>query len=79
MSQENAEAVRGLLAHAATRFALLLSLFGALGLVACDDDESATAETEVITSDFGQVSFTARITPGSPAETHVRPPARRPK
>jgi hypothetical protein len=39
-----------------TRFALLLSLlaFGALGAVACDDDESATAETEVITSDFGQ-------------------------
>src|SRR5262245_49695949 len=33
--------------------ALLLSLL-ALGLVACDDDdESATAETEVITSDFG--------------------------
>ena len=50
------EAVRGLLAHGATRFALLLSLlaFGALGAVACDDDESATAETEVITSDFGQ-------------------------
>ena len=39
-----------------TRFALLLSLLavGALGLVACDDDETATAETEVITSDFGQ-------------------------
>ena len=48
--------VRGLLAHGATRFALLCSLlaFGALGAVACDDDESATAETEVITSDFGQ-------------------------
>ena len=32
MSQENGEAVRGLLAHWATRFALLLSLlaFGAL-------------------------------------------------
>jgi hypothetical protein len=39
-----------------TRFALLLSLLavGALGLVACDDNETATAETEVITSDFGQ-------------------------
>ena len=40
-----------------TRFALLLSLLavGALGLVACDDEEeAATAETEVITSDFGQ-------------------------
>jgi hypothetical protein len=56
MSQENVAVVRGLLAHGATRFALLLSLlaFGALGAVACDDDESATAETEVITSDFGQ-------------------------
>jgi hypothetical protein len=40
-----------------TRFALLFSLLalGALALVACDDDdETATAETEVITSDFGQ-------------------------
>jgi hypothetical protein len=58
MSQENVAVVRGLLAHGATRFALLLSLlaFGALGAVACDDDESATAETEteVITSDFGK-------------------------
>jgi hypothetical protein len=56
MSQENVAVVRGLLAHGATRFALLLSLLvvGALGAVACDDDESATAETEVITSDFGQ-------------------------
>jgi hypothetical protein len=61
VSQEDVEAVRGLLAHWATRFALLLSLlaFGALGPVACDDDETATdetatAETEVITSDFGQ-------------------------
>ena len=56
MSQENVAVVRGLLAHGATRFALLLSLlaFGALGAVACDDDESATAETEAITSDFGQ-------------------------
>jgi hypothetical protein len=58
MSQENVEAVRGLLAHWATRFALLLSLlaFGALGAVSCDDDETATAETEteVTTSDFGQ-------------------------
>ena len=54
MSQENVAVVRGLLAHGATRFALLLSLL-ALGAVACDDDdESATAETEVITSDFGQ-------------------------
>jgi hypothetical protein len=54
MSQENVAVVRGLLAHGATRFALLLSLLvvGALGAVACDDDESATAETEVI--DFGQ-------------------------
>ena len=35
-----------------SRFALLLSLV-ALGLIACDDDdETATAETEVITSDF---------------------------
>jgi hypothetical protein len=58
MSQENRAVVRGLLAHGATRFALLLSLlaFGALGAVACDDDESATAETEVITSDFAQGS-----------------------
>jgi hypothetical protein len=56
MSQENVAVVSGLLAHGATRFALLCSLlaFGALGAVACDDDESATAETEVITSDFGQ-------------------------
>ena len=56
MSQENVAVVGGLLAHGATRFALLLSLlaFGALGAVGCDDDESATAETEVITSDFGQ-------------------------
>ena len=56
MSQENVAVVRGLLAHGATRFALLLSLlaFGALGAVACDDDESAPAETEAITSDFGQ-------------------------
>jgi len=55
MSQENVAVVRGLLAHGATRFALLLSLLvvGALGAVACNDDESATAETEVITSDFG--------------------------
>ena len=55
------EAVRRPLAHWATRFALLLSLlaFVALGPVACDDDETATdetatAKTEVITSDFGQ-------------------------
>jgi hypothetical protein len=56
MSQENVAVVRGLLAHGATRFALLCSLlaFGALGAVACDDDESATAETEAITSDLGQ-------------------------
>ena len=57
MSQENVAVVRGLLAHGATRFALLLSLlaFGALGAVACDDDDgTATAETEVITSDFGE-------------------------
>jgi hypothetical protein len=39
-----------------TRFALLLSLLvvGALGLVACDDDETARAETEVIESEFGK-------------------------
>jgi hypothetical protein len=38
------------------RFVLLLGALtlGALGLVACDDeDETATAETEVITSEFG--------------------------
>jgi hypothetical protein len=42
--------------HLVARFALLLSLaLGALGLVACDDDdEPATAETEVTTSDFGK-------------------------
>ena len=56
MSQENVAVVRGLLAHGATRFALLLSLLalGASGLLACDDDESATTETEVITTDFAQ-------------------------
>ena len=39
-----------------TRFAPLLSLLalGALALGACDDDETATAETEVITSDFAE-------------------------
>jgi hypothetical protein len=41
-----------------SRFGLLLTLLalGALGLVACDhdDDETATAKTEVITSDLGQ-------------------------
>ena len=43
MSQENVAVVRGLLAHGATRFALLLSLlaFGALGAVACDDEMRA--------------------------------------
>jgi len=47
MSQGNVEAVRGLLAHGATRFALLLPVLGALGLVACeDDDETATAGTK---------------------------------
>jgi len=52
MSQENVAVVRRLLAHGATRFALLLSLL-APGLVACDDDdETAPTETEVIT--FGQ-------------------------
>ena len=57
MSQENVAVVRGLLAHGATTFALLCSLlgFGAFGLVACDDDDgTATAETEVITSEFEQ-------------------------
>ena len=41
-----------------TRLAVLLSLFvlGTLGLVACDDDESATAETETIRSGFTQGS-----------------------
>jgi hypothetical protein len=68
MSQENVAVVRGLLAHGATRFALLLSLlaFGALGTVACDDDESATAETEVITSDFGQDPPGRVVVAGSP-------------
>jgi hypothetical protein len=77
MSQENVEIVRGLLAHGATRFALLLSLL-ALGLVACDDDdESAPTETEVITSDFAQdppgrvVVAAAR----RPAATTARGPA----
>ena len=41
-----------------TRFALLLALLalGALGLLACDDDETGTAETGMITSNFGQAS-----------------------
>jgi hypothetical protein len=41
-----------------TRIALLLALLalGALGLLACDDDDTATAETEVITSNFGKGS-----------------------
>jgi hypothetical protein len=69
MSQENVAVVRGLLAHGATRFALLLSLlaFGALGAVACDDDESATAETEVTTSDFGQERGRVAIAGGADA------------
>src|SRR5262245_7080036 len=40
-----------------SRLALLFSLlaFGALGLLTCDDDdETATAETDVITSDYAQ-------------------------
>ena len=37
-----------------TRIALLS--LGALGLLACDDDETATDETDVITSNFGKGS-----------------------
>ena len=69
MSQENVAVVRGLLAHGATRFALLLSLlaFGALGAVACDDDDgTATAETEVITSDFGEDPPDRGVVAGGP-------------
>ena len=68
MSQENVAVVRGLLAHGATRFALLLSLlaFGALGAVACDDDETATAETEVITSDYAQPGGGRVVVAGGP-------------
>src|SRR5262245_28207226 len=72
MSQENVEAVRGLLAHWATRFALLLSLlaFGALGPVACDDDETATKTTP-------SAELRRLVAPNPPGADLFRLPARK--
>jgi hypothetical protein len=55
-----------------SRLALLLSLL-ALGLVACDDDEAALTETEVITSDFGQDPGRVAVAGGAKACGDYRP------